>query len=203
VLAHKLREAMAQEMKGHRLGGKGEVVEIDGGYFGGYVKPANRKENRRDRRRAENQSASASAWWWCAARRPDPAGGVRLEAAAVSFIKAASRPRRRYTPTKRRLGRAARPYVVKRINHQVAYSEDGTHTNGAESFFSRMRAARSGTTTTSPAPTSPATRRRPAGARTAAATRTARRSGAWWGWPSVRRRPWTSAATGSGRRGPR
>src|SRR3712207_9259801 len=30
-------------------------------------------------------------------------------------------------------------YVVKRINHQVAYSEDGTHTNGAESFFSRMR----------------------------------------------------------------
>ena len=30
-------------------------------------------------------------------------------------------------------------YVVKRINHQVAYSADGTHTNGAESFFSRMR----------------------------------------------------------------
>ena len=30
VLAHKLREAMATEMKGHRLGGKGEVVEIDG-----------------------------------------------------------------------------------------------------------------------------------------------------------------------------
>ena len=43
-------------MKGQRLGGKGEVVEIDGAYFGGYVKPANHKENRRDRRRSENQS---------------------------------------------------------------------------------------------------------------------------------------------------
>ena len=30
-------------------------------------------------------------------------------------------------------------YVVKRINHQVAHSEDGRHANGAESFFSRMR----------------------------------------------------------------
>ncbi|MDO9714509.1 transposase, partial [Paracraurococcus lichenis] len=35
-------------------------------------------------------------------------------------------------------------YVVKRINHQVAYSLDGTHTNGAESFFSRMRRAEIG-----------------------------------------------------------
>ena len=30
-------------------------------------------------------------------------------------------------------------YVAKRINHQLAYSMDGSHTNGAESFFSRMR----------------------------------------------------------------
>jgi hypothetical protein len=31
-------------------------AEVDGGYFGGYVKPANRKEHRLDRRLAENQS---------------------------------------------------------------------------------------------------------------------------------------------------
>jgi hypothetical protein len=31
-------------------------VEIDGGYFGGYVKPANYKENRRDRRLVANQT---------------------------------------------------------------------------------------------------------------------------------------------------
>jgi hypothetical protein len=31
---------MAEEMKGRKLGGEGIVAEIDGGYFGGYVKPA-------------------------------------------------------------------------------------------------------------------------------------------------------------------
>src|SRR3954449_9601060 len=54
VLSHKLREAMATELKGLTVGGEGETVEIDGGYFGGYVKPANQKENRRDRRLAKN-----------------------------------------------------------------------------------------------------------------------------------------------------
>ena len=39
-----------------RLGGDGETVEVDGGYFGGYIKPANHKENRRDRRLAKNQN---------------------------------------------------------------------------------------------------------------------------------------------------
>lgn len=56
VLAHKLREAMASELKGMHVGGEGETVEIDGGYFGGYIKPANHKENRRDRRLAKNQN---------------------------------------------------------------------------------------------------------------------------------------------------
>jgi transposase-like protein len=35
VLAHKLREAMASELKGMQLGGDGETAEIDGAYFGG------------------------------------------------------------------------------------------------------------------------------------------------------------------------
>jgi transposase-like protein len=56
VLAHKIREAMASEMKGMKLGGEGETVEIDGMYAGGYVKPANLKENRKDRRLAKNQN---------------------------------------------------------------------------------------------------------------------------------------------------
>src|SRR5271166_5771871 len=50
VLSHKLREAMASEMKGATVGGAGKIVETDGAYFGGYVKPANLKENRVDRR---------------------------------------------------------------------------------------------------------------------------------------------------------
>src|SRR4051812_25542803 len=53
VLAHKLREAMgADQDQGVAKGN----VEVDGAYFGGYVKPATHKENRRDRRKAENQS---------------------------------------------------------------------------------------------------------------------------------------------------
>jgi transposase-like protein len=53
VLAHKLREAMALEHKGKVLRGH---VEIDGAYFGGHVKPANRKADRVDRRLAEHQT---------------------------------------------------------------------------------------------------------------------------------------------------
>lgn len=53
VLFHKLREAMARELADLKLNG---VVEIDGGYFGGYVKPANRKADRKDRRLKVNTS---------------------------------------------------------------------------------------------------------------------------------------------------
>jgi transposase-like protein len=56
VLAHKMREAMAAEVRQTAIGGEGKRAEVDGGYFGGYVKPANRRENRRDRRLAVNQS---------------------------------------------------------------------------------------------------------------------------------------------------
>jgi transposase-like protein len=53
VLAHKIREAMVKSREGRKASGE---VEIDGAYFGGYVKPANYKENRRDRRLVRNQT---------------------------------------------------------------------------------------------------------------------------------------------------
>jgi transposase-like protein len=57
VMAHKIREAVASEMKNANVGGgEGAIVEVDGGYFGGYVKPANHVENRVDRRLAKNQN---------------------------------------------------------------------------------------------------------------------------------------------------
>jgi transposase-like protein len=52
VLSHKIREAMASQIPSELSG----VVEVDGAYFGGYVKPRNYKENRRDRRLSENQT---------------------------------------------------------------------------------------------------------------------------------------------------
>jgi hypothetical protein len=56
VLLHKLRQAMPEELKGRVVGGEGEEAEVDGGYFGGYVKPANQKEYRRDCRYARSQN---------------------------------------------------------------------------------------------------------------------------------------------------
>lgn len=53
VLAHKIREAVSSHTKGKKV--KGEV-EIDGAYFGGYIKPANNKEKRIDRRLAVHQN---------------------------------------------------------------------------------------------------------------------------------------------------
>ena len=43
-------------MRGRVFGGEGKEAEVDGGYFGGCVKPANQKEYRRDRRLARNQN---------------------------------------------------------------------------------------------------------------------------------------------------
>src|SRR3954471_13544195 len=60
VLLHKLREAMAEELKGRTVGGEGKVAEVDGGYFGGYVKPSNLKEDRLDRRFTRNQSGKSN-----------------------------------------------------------------------------------------------------------------------------------------------
>src|SRR3954470_7282502 len=59
VLLHKLREALAEEMKGCVVGGEGQSAEFGGGYFGGYVKPANRKEHRRDAALLPIRTASA------------------------------------------------------------------------------------------------------------------------------------------------
>ena len=53
VLSHKIREALAAEKADATVSGE---VAVDGAYFGGYVKPANYRENRRDRRLAINQT---------------------------------------------------------------------------------------------------------------------------------------------------
>jgi len=53
VLLHKMREAIGVARDNGAL--KGEV-EIDGAYFGGYVKPANERKDRKDRRKKIHQS---------------------------------------------------------------------------------------------------------------------------------------------------
>jgi hypothetical protein len=88
VLAHKMREAMASEMRGAHIGGEGRKAEIDGGYFGGYVKPANGVENRRDRRLRQNQSGKRKVV--VVIRERDgktPPGLFASEVAALNFIR--------------------------------------------------------------------------------------------------------------------
>ena len=146
VLGHKLREAMATEMKGHQLGGVGKVVEVDGGYFGGYIKPANHKENRRDRRLLKNQNGKRQCV--VVIRQRDgqtlPAA-FPSEGAAMTFIRNHVAEGTEIMADEAGSWDALHArYEVKRINHQVAYSMDGACTNGAESFFSRMRRAEQG-----------------------------------------------------------
>ena len=88
VLAHKMREAMASEVRQTTIGGEGKRAEIDGGYFGGYVKPANRRENRRDRRLRKNQSGKRKVVVVIRERGGKTLPGVfRREAEALNFIR--------------------------------------------------------------------------------------------------------------------
>lgn len=146
VLLHKLREAMAEEMRGRVIGGEGKEAEVDGGYFGGYVKPANLKEDRKDRRLARNQNGKRKVVVILRERGGNSVPAVfNSESAASSFIRA-----RIAKGTVVHADEAAswdnlhERFEMKRINHQEAYSLDGACTNQAEEYFSRLRRAEIG-----------------------------------------------------------
>ena len=146
VLLHKLREAMAEELKGRIVGGEGKVAEVDGGYFGGYVKPSNMYENRRDRRFARNQNGKRKVVVIVRERNGNSVPAVfRTEGQAMSFIKA-----RVAKGTVVHADEASSwdglhgNFEMKRINYEEAYSFDGACTNWAEEYFSRLRRAEAG-----------------------------------------------------------
>ena len=146
VLAHKLREAMAASMKGLRIGGEGRAVEIDGAYFGGHVRPENRAADRIDRRLAENKSGKRRVVVVMRERggRTLPQVFTAEDAAVASIgqrIAAATVVHADESPAWNPL--QAR-FAMRRINHQRGYSIDGACTNGAESYFSRLRRAELG-----------------------------------------------------------
>ncbi len=144
VLSHKLREAMAREQIGRKLDG---IVEMDGGYFGGYVKPENRKEDRKDRRLKANSSGKRE----CVVIMRERKGR------SLAFVVANEGDA---CPIARdRVGTLATIYAdegtgwdalhagwdTKRVNHSVAFMDEGVCTNQAESYFSRLRRAEIGT----------------------------------------------------------
>jgi transposase-like protein len=146
VLLHKLREAMAAELKGRVMGGEGKVAEVDAGYFGGYVKPANLAEKRNDRRFGENQSGKRKAVVVIRERDGSTLPAVfRTEGQALNWVRS-----RIAKGTVVNADESANwnelhsRFEMKRINHEEAYSLDGACTNWAEEFFSRMRRAEIG-----------------------------------------------------------
>lgn len=146
VLAHKLREAMASDVSGLRLGGPGKVAEVDGAYFGGYVKPSNLSVNRRDRRFTEHKSGKRQVVVVVRERNGRTAPAVfKSESAALGFI--ASRVARgTHIVADEAAGWNAlgARYAMSRVDHQEGYSVDGVYTNGAEVDFSRVRRAEIG-----------------------------------------------------------
>lgn len=147
VLAHKLREAMGSEVRQVAIGGEGKRAEIDGGHFGGYVKPSNRKENRRDRRKHPNGKRKVVVIIRERGGRTLP-GVFRTEADALNFIRTKVAPQTTlYADEAAWWNELHARFTLHRINHQEAYSlkdEVETHTNNAEGFFSRMRRAEIG-----------------------------------------------------------
>jgi transposase-like protein len=141
VLLHKMREAMAEEFRGRKVGGAGKVAEVDGAYFGGYVRPANLKEDRIDRRKAENQNGKRQSVIIIRERNGNSLPMVfRSEAAALSWIKSRVLPGTLLNADEASGWNDLQArYEMKRINHQEAYSLDGACTNQAESYFSRLR----------------------------------------------------------------
>jgi ISXO2-like transposase domain len=80
---------MPSEVRKTPVGGKGKRAEIDGGFFGGYVKPANLRENRRDRRLRQNQSGKRKVVVVIRERGPEGKtlpGVFATEADALAFI---------------------------------------------------------------------------------------------------------------------
>src|SRR3954452_11074967 len=141
VLAHKLREAMASATRALRIGGDGRVAEIDGAYFGGHIRPENLAAERIDRRLAENRSDKRQVVVAMRERggrtlaqvfsgEADAVSTIRLRITTGTTVHADESPA--WNPLHA-------SFAMQRINHQDGFSIDGACTNGAESYFSRLR----------------------------------------------------------------
>lgn len=139
VLAHKLREALSAEID-RDLPLEGDV-EVDGAYFGGHIRPENRKEDRKDRRLKEHQTGKRRVVVAFRERKGrvlpfvclEEGEGVELAAKHVSRLATM------HADEASHWDRLHAGWKVGRINHSIAFSTPESCTNQAESFFSRLR----------------------------------------------------------------
>jgi hypothetical protein len=147
VLAHKLREAMGSEVHNPDLPELAGTVTIDGAYFGGKVKQANRKADRADRRAAEEQTG----------KRQVVVVAREILGRSLPFIvprESAAVPMIRQNVASGTTVHADESgawdilhasYPMLRVNHSREFkSDEGACTNDAESWFSRLRRAEMG-----------------------------------------------------------
>lgn len=140
VLAHKIREALKNEIENLKLSGE---VEIDGAHFCGYVRPANWKHNRKDRRLARNRSPNRRVVVAFRQR-----GGriktfvTKTEPEGVALVQEHLNPKSTtiYADDGTWWDVLHGSYQAYRVNHQECYvNEDGINTNLVESYFARLR----------------------------------------------------------------
>jgi transposase-like protein len=147
VLAHKLREAMGSQVHNPDEPELSGTVEIDGAYFGGNIKPANKKAERIDRRTAENQTGKRQVVAvvrerdgrtlpFIVAKESDAAPLIRQHVASGAIV---------HADEAAGWDRLHASFDMRRVNHSVEFkAADGACTNQAESFFSRLRRAEIG-----------------------------------------------------------
>ncbi len=138
VLAHKIRESLAAETKGVSLFGE---VEIDGAYFGGHIRPANKADDRVDRRLAEHQTGKRRVVIALRQRKGRTLTHVvKHEAEGVEIAKrVVDRLAVIHADEASHWDALHEGWQVGRINHSIAYSDGESCTNQAESYFSRLR----------------------------------------------------------------
>ena len=143
VLLHKLRCALTSNFATTCLSG---VVEIDGGWFGGHVRPENHRVARIDRRRRQHQSGKRRCVVVMRQRgRPTVTAVAKHEAEAVPIVRRrVVRGSTVHADEARAWDQLHASFEMKRINHREAYSKDGACTNQAESYISRLRRAEIG-----------------------------------------------------------
>ncbi len=139
VLAHKLREAMAQEVQTGAL--LHDHVEIDGAYFGGHIRPENAKVDRKDRRLKAHQTGKRRVVIVMRERNGRTLPKVTMnEGEGVALaIKNVSRTATMSADEASHWDMLHNGWMVDRVNHSEIYSDHGKHTNMAESYFSRLR----------------------------------------------------------------
>jgi transposase-like protein len=143
VMAHKIREALASEANGKTVSG---TVEVDGAYFGGHIRPENRKIDRKDRRLSENQTGKRRVVVVMRERggRTLPFVFKSEDAALPTIANRVELGSIVHADEATHWDMLHARFLTKRINHSEAYSDGDACTNQAESFFSRLRRAEIG-----------------------------------------------------------